>query len=194
MLLIDETPTLYLPKFVQIPATGRSNKLAVIIGAQDISQLEDTYTKTKAEVLISNLGTQFYGRTTNQATAERVVKMFGQREDIQMLHSTSKKGFIDWTPGRSKSQSIQKRDRVKIQEMTTLEQGEFVGMIAEGTTKEFKGKIKLQESSIDLIKIPKNESYSVDEANKKFENIYKEVEEFIKEETTKEDDIAPIIL
>jgi len=74
VIIIDESPTIYLPNFEQIPATSRSNKIAVVVGAQDISQMRDKYGVEKAEVLISNLGNQFFGRTTNKETAERVYK------------------------------------------------------------------------------------------------------------------------
>lgn len=181
VIIIDESPTIYLPNFEQIPATSRSNKIAVVVGAQDISQMKDKYGFEKAEILISNLGNQFFGRTTNRETAERVVKMFGQREDTVLVEgsSTGRLGkAIGYNSKYSKSQSIQKRDRVKMQQMTTLNAGEFAGLLAEGSTKEFLEQIELQE-------VPQSggfterSDYTPITAQVKFEEIYIQMENFI---------------
>tara|TARA_B100002049_G_scaffold236470_1_gene223275 strand:- start:4187 stop:5857 length:1671 start_codon:yes stop_codon:yes gene_type:complete len=181
-IIVDESPTIYLPNFEQIPATARSNKIAVVVGAQDISQMNDKYGRDKTEVLISNLGNQFYGRTTNKETAERVVKMWGQQEHIVELSSKSGGRIgsqIGWYGGgRNKSQSIQKRDRVKIQKMTTLESGEFAGLLAEGTTKEFLEQIDLQRDPPGEIEPTKN-SYTLEKAQQNFEQIYSDIKGFL---------------
>jgi len=175
-IIIDESPTIYLPNFEMIPATARSNKVAVIVGAQDISQMNDRYGRDKTEVLISNLGNQFYGRTTNKETAERVVKMFGQREDVVKMQS-SKRKFGVFYMNNSKSESIQKRDRIKIQQMTTLNAGQFAGILAEGKNKEFLEQINLQEVPEGKYKAIDN-GYSLQIANVQFENIYKDITDF----------------
>ncbi|MCG8758100.1 type IV secretory system conjugative DNA transfer family protein [Tenacibaculum finnmarkense] len=181
VIIIDESPTIYLPNFEQIPATARSNKVAVVVGAQDISQMNDKYGKDKTEVLISNLGNQFYGRTTNQDTAQRVVKMFGQREDVVTLEGQSGSRLgnaVGMLNKRSKSQSIQKRDRIKIQQMTTLNAGQFAGILAEGKNKEF-----LEQ--IDLVKMPPFEEMTHKVSNisssstAMFDQIYKEINSFL---------------
>lgn len=179
MILIDESPTLYLPNFETIPATARSNKVAVILGAQDISQMVDKYGREKAEVMLSNLGNQFYGRTTNNATAEKVVKMFGQREDIITLKSRSGKGIIgrQLKPQAGKSQSIQKRDRVKMQEMFNLEVGQFVGLIAQGTPKEFNLPIDLQDMELQG-EIKRKANDITESRNKVFDKIQNDILRF----------------
>lgn len=176
-IIIDESPTIYLPNFEQIPATARSNKVAVIVGAQDISQMNDRYGRDKTEVLISNLGNQFYGRTTNKETADRVVKMFGQREDVVQMQSSKKKFFGAYYTNSSKSESIQKRDRIKIQQMTTLNAGQFAGILAEGNNKEFLEQIELQDVPTGAKK-PFKSGYSLDSASRNFEQIYSDVTAF----------------
>lgn len=176
-IIIDESPTIYLPNFEQIPATARSNKVAVIVGAQDISQMNDRYGRDKTEVLISNLGNQFYGRTTNKETAERVVKMFGQREDVVKMQSSKKRLWGAFYTNSGKSESIQKRDRVKIQQMTTLNAGQFAGILAEGNNKEFLEQIELQEVP-NASKKPFDNGYSFEVANQNFETIYTEILSF----------------
>ena len=186
-IIIDESPTIYLPNFEQIPATARSNKVAVIVGAQDISQMNDKYGRDKTEVLISNLGNQFYGRTTNKETAERVVKMFGQREDTVTLQG-SKRTLIGYR-NESRSQSIQKRDRVKIQQMTTLNAGEFAGIMAEGKNKEFLEQIDLQKMPNKIEEIAPLSDYSTNEASRNFDSIYIEIDTFLSGAKTVEEKI-----
>ncbi len=126
IIILDEAPTVYLPKFEQIPATVRSNKVATVFCAQDISQIIDKYGEEKTDSILSNLGNQFYGRTTNPKTAERVSKIFGKSE----------KKIGTYTEGRSKNQApldfystkqnghsitLQERDNVKVQDVAQLE-------------------------------------------------------------------------
>ena len=137
-VLIDELPTIYLPNIETLPATARSNKVACILAMQDLSQLEDTYGKNKMEVIASNLGSQFYGRTTSKATAERVVAMFGKQHVSQQTEGSSRS---DKGRTYSKSESYLQKDRIEIQEMTNLPAGKFVGIIAEGNRNECKAQI-----------------------------------------------------
>ena len=58
-VLLDEAPTLYIPKFEQIPATARSNKVVTIFMAQDLSQIEKNYGMKEAETIVSNLNNHF---------------------------------------------------------------------------------------------------------------------------------------
>jgi len=185
-IIIDESPTIYLPNFEQIPATARSNKVAVIVGAQDISQMNDKYGTDKTEVLISNLGNQFYGRTTNRETADRVVKMFGQREDVVQMKSSKRK--VLFYMNNSKSESIQKRDRIKIQQMTTLNAGQFAGIMAEGSNKEFLETIDLQKMPPEKMETFDN-GYSLNRATGYFDSIYNEINTFLGKRETVADKI-----
>jgi hypothetical protein len=80
MLLLDEAPTLYIPKLENVPATGRERKIAVIYIAQDISQIVDRYGKEKKDTIIANLANQFWGRVSHHETAEYISKIFGKQE------------------------------------------------------------------------------------------------------------------
>lgn len=146
IIILDEAPTVYLPKFEQIPATARSNKVATVFCAQDISQIIDKYGEEKTESILSNLGNQFYGRTTNPKTAERVSKVFGKSE----------KQIGTYTQGRSKNQApldfysttqnghsitLQERDNVKVQDVAQLETGSFYCILSEGNKRLFNTKI-----------------------------------------------------
>ena len=142
VVLLDEAPTIYIPNIEQIPATARSNKIATIFGVQDFSQLVDNYGEDKAQIIISNLGNQFFGRVTNGRTAEMVGKLFSKedRTYINKNTGTGTSGQLVHTQSNQssgRSESIQERDRVKVSDLINLNTGEFYGIIAEGQPKEF---------------------------------------------------------
>ena len=142
IILLDEAPTIYLPNIELIPATARSNKVAVVFGVQDYSQLVDKYSQDKAQVILSNLGNQFYGRTVNEKSAKMISDLFGKHDKT---YETANKGtgtsgefvHLASNTNRGISESIQERDRVKVSDITNLEAGQFYGLIAEGQPKEF---------------------------------------------------------
>jgi hypothetical protein len=156
VVILDEAPTIYIPKFEQIPATARSNKVATIYAAQDFGQVEDQNGKDKAQVLLSNLGTQIFGRTTNLKTAEMIKSIFSKQDKTFVTNSENKgkSGGLAWQLGRNKNkglnESIQERDRVKVTDIMNLNTGEFYGIVAEGKPREFlktKFKISNQDES-----------------------------------------------
>ncbi|OXB05166.1 hypothetical protein B0A81_15795 [Flavobacterium plurextorum] len=142
VVLLDEAPTIFIPNIEQIPATARSNKISTIFGVQDYAQLADKYGEGKAQVVISNLGNQFFGRTTNYKTAEAVQNIFSKKDEVFTSKSSG-----DGTSGKfvhlgsntssGTSENIQERNRVKISDIVNLAQGEFYGIIAEGSPREF---------------------------------------------------------
>jgi type IV secretory pathway TraG/TraD family ATPase VirD4 len=87
LVLLDEAPTLYIPKLETVPATGRERKISVIYVAQDISQIVDRYGKEKKDTIISNLANQFWGRVSHHETAEYISKLFGKEEVIRRSHT-----------------------------------------------------------------------------------------------------------
>ena len=141
IILLDEAPTIYIPNIEQVPATARSNKVSVVFGVQDYSQLVDKYGQDKAQVIISNLGNQFYGRTVNIKSAEMVKNIFGKEDKT---YTTSNKGsgssgqFVHLSSNTNvgTSESIQERDRVKVSDITNLGAGQFYGIVAEGSPSE----------------------------------------------------------
>ncbi len=81
IIMLEEGPTLFIPNFETIPATGRENKIASVYFAQDIAQMEDRYGDKKAEVLMGTLSNQFYGKISNPKTAEKIVRSF-DKDDV----------------------------------------------------------------------------------------------------------------
>ena len=180
-IILDEAPTLFIPDFEQIPATARSNRVATVYGLQDYSQMVDKYGADKAQVMISNLGNQFFGRTVNEKTADMVVKLFGKHDVTYNSTSTSSgassggllSGRFSENNSTSVSQSVQQRERVKVSEIINLSAGKFYGTIAEGNVKELIG--------VQLKQVPdqKREFMTNDNSislNENFKKIYSEVE------------------
>lgn len=177
VVLLDEAPTIYIPNIEQIPATARSNKIATIFGVQDFSQLVDNYGQDKAQIILANLGNQFFGRVTNGKTAEMVKNLFSKEDRIFINKNTGTGtgGTIVHTQSnqsKGKSETIQERDRVKVSDLINLEPGEFYGIIAEGKPKEF---LKTQFLE-DFAENEANEKASVTEQEMS-ENYYRIIEE-----------------
>lgn len=151
IFLIDEFPTVFIPEVEQLPATGRSNKVATILACQDIAQMIDKYGKEKADTILSNLGNQFYGRTTNPDTAKRVSTLFGKSDKLMQSvnQSTSTEIFgTDRKKTRGSSYSYQERDLVKIQDVAQLNTGSFYTILSEGDIKQGKTTIPLNNSFV----------------------------------------------
>ncbi|WP_020533037.1 type IV secretory system conjugative DNA transfer family protein [Flexithrix dorotheae] len=157
-VLLDEAPTIYIPKYETYPSTGRENKLVNVFCVQDYSQLEDAYGSTKAEVIKGALGTHIYGRVTNFKTAQQIINIFGKYDEVFITRSSGRTDtpFYSRSPNTSNmgvSETIQERDRVKVQELTSLKAGEFLGIIADGNRDNFScqfEEFKAQKANIDL--------------------------------------------
>jgi hypothetical protein len=151
IFLIDEFPTVFIPKVEQLPATGRSNKVSTILACQDIAQMVDKYGKDKSDTILSNLGNQFYGRTTNPETAKRVSTLFGKADKLTQStnQSTSSEIFgTDRKNTRGSSYSYQERDLVKVQDVAQLNTGSFYTILSEGDVKQGKTTIPLNNSFV----------------------------------------------
>lgn len=153
MVLVDELPTLYINKLEQTPATARSNKVATILACQDFSQLVDRYGRDKAQVILSNMGNQFFGRTVNKDTAQMVSQLFGKADRTfkttnhgDNYYQSSIFGKHTNSLNKSINETVQERDRVKITDIMNLQPGEFYGFIAEGNEQEIlKSKFQINQ-------------------------------------------------
>ena len=134
LVLIDEGATIYVPGLEVIPATARSNKVAMLYMTQDVAQMVDAYGKDKTQVLISNLNNQFFGKINSAETAKLVSDMVG-KEDVEMVSVSAGKsmggGKVSGGRNVSQSVSVQERQVVRVQDAYTLRQGEFIGQTVE---------------------------------------------------------------
>ena len=148
LVLLDEAPTIFIPKFDTIPATARSNKIATLYMAQDLSQMVQSYGEVNSEVILGNLNNQFFGKVANKRTADYVAQTVGkeEKEILSYGENISGKGIGMLAPesmGRNQSYSFQERDLVRPQEVMNQRVGEFTGLtVGKKGNQWFKGQIK----------------------------------------------------
>ena len=135
VVILDEAPTLFIPNFQQLPATGRSNQIATVYAVQDISQMVGAFGRETSEMILGSLSNQFFGRSTTPEVAERVSRMFGRYDQEYTGRSVSQS---DSGTSYSQSRNVQQRDRLEAQAVMRFEQGEFAGILAEGSHAEFR--------------------------------------------------------
>jgi len=190
-IILDEAPTLFIPNFEQLPATARSNRIATIYGAQDFSQLVDKYGKDKAEVMVSNLGNQFYGRTTNAKTARMISDIFDKEDRIYSNYSkgTSKSSefFSGVTTSHNVSKSVQERQTVSVRQIKNAKPGQFYGIVAEGNYKEWLGVELDRVESVEIIPPVRNNHIDLEAV---FNDIHKEIDSLINGEEVKNNEIG----
>lgn len=146
-VLVDEGATIYVPGLEVIPATARSNKVAMVYMTQDLAQMIDAYGKDKTNVMVSNLNNQFFGKVNSAETAQLISNMVG-KEDREMVSISSGKsmGGSKGAGGSNISQSvsIQERQVIRTQDAYNLQQGEFIGQVVEAKKPFFQAKIQRQ--------------------------------------------------
>lgn len=148
-VLLDEAPTLYIPKFELIPATARSNKVASVYMAQDYAQMQDMYGRDKAEVIIANLSNQFYGKVSSLQTAKAVSEIIGKEDRLITNHSKGSSRGNKGSRNLSFNTSISQQERyiIKAHEVMQLQPGEFVGQSVESTIPYFRAQTQETKSN-----------------------------------------------
>ena len=122
-VLLDELPTVFIKGLDNLIATARSNKVAIILGAQDRSQLKRDYGDDEAKVIFSTVGNILSGQV-NEETAEALSKMFGKEFREQQSKSIS-------DDSDSTSISYQLQEIMPASKIGTLTQGTFFGRVAD---------------------------------------------------------------
>ena len=140
-VLLDELPTIFIKGLDNLIATARSNKVAIVIGAQDKSQLIRDYTQKEADVIFNTVGNIFSGQV-NGKTAEDLNKSFGKEFREQQSQTQN----ID---SESVSISFQQEELMPISKIETLTQGYFFGKIADNNDTPIQKKFFCGEIQID---------------------------------------------
>ena len=138
LLLLDEAATLYIPHLEDVPATGRSRKIAVVYLTQDFSQMYDKYGKEKTDALIANLLNQFYGKVGHLETANYISRLFGKREVVYATASHASTDNGSSTTSQTISYNLKDKDILTSRQVMEFDQGCFATVLAEvesGTSK-----------------------------------------------------------
>lgn len=148
-VIADELPTIYIHKIDNLIATARSNKVAVLLGLQELTQFRQFYKKEVADTVVSVIGNVFSGAVRDRQTLEWIEKIGGKVK--QQSHSMS-------INNNQTTYSIQERmdSLLPSGKVTSLTTGEMVGIIArdeglsmsEYTTSAFNGKINVSEKEL----------------------------------------------
>ncbi len=194
-IIADEFPTIYIHKIDNIVATARSNRVAVLLGLQEIPQLKQFYKKEVADTISAIVGNIFTGSARNKDTLDWLEKLFGKIKQKSYSQSISQQGTT--TSINEKMDNM-----IPAGKIAALKTGEMVGMIAQGEendTAEYKssainGKINLdmkaiKEEEARYVKMPSYYSFmdkaGIDRKNEvlmtNFRRINKEVELLVNE-------------
>lgn len=122
-VIIDELPTIFFKGLDNLIATARSNKVAVVLGFQDSSQLKRDYGDKEAAVIMSTVGNVFSGQVvgeTAKTLSERFGKILQKRESMSINRNDT-----------STSISTQLDSLIPASKISTLSQGMFVGAVAD---------------------------------------------------------------
>lgn len=161
----DEFPTIYIHKIDNVIATARSNRVAVLLGLQEIPQLRQFYKKEVADTISAIVGNVLSGSVRDKNTLDWLEKLFGKIKQKSYSQSISQQGT---------STSINEKMDFMIPagKIAALKTGEMVGMIAQGEensveeykTSAIKGKINLDMKAIkeeekNYVKMPNYYSF-----------------------------------
>ena len=148
-VLLDELPTIYLKGIDNLIATSRSNKVAIVLGAQDKSQLRRDYGDKESEVIFNTVGNVFSGQVTGK-TAEELSKSFGK----EFRRRESETRGIDQ---ESVNVSFQHEELLPLSTIETLSQGVFFGKVADNNDTKIKDKFFCGEIQRNLRKLKRRQ-------------------------------------
>jgi hypothetical protein len=157
-----------------------------VYAVQDVAQMEALTSRQESEMILANLGNQFWGRTTNTATAERVSKMFGKIDKTYRSTTEGKSSplniFKASTYSSSESTSIQQRDKLEAQAVMRFGVGEFAGLVVESSQPEFYNVFQAEPSK--AVKIAPFQEAGADEVSRNFAAIKAQVRAIVAGERT----------
>ena len=134
-LIVDEVPTLFVHKVENLIATARSNKVAVLMGLQELPQFNQQYGKETAATIISVVGNVLSGSVRNKETLEWLERLFGKSKQLGEGLSIDR---------NKTSTSLNEKLEVLIPagKIASLNAGEMVGVIAADAQSKFTGQFE----------------------------------------------------
>jgi len=162
-LIIDEVPTLFVHKVENLIATARSNKVAVLMGLQEIPQFNQQYGKDTAATITAVVGNVLAGSVRNKETLDWLERLFGKSKQIG-------EGLSIDRNKTSTSLNEKLEALIPAGKMASLNTGEMVGLIAADVQENYTGRF---ETSAINCKINLNaQELELEEANYKALPVY----------------------
>lgn len=121
-VVIDELPTISVQGLDGLMATARSNRVAVVLGIQDLTQVKADYGERVAEKILALPANVFVG-ASSVATAEKYSREFGREFRRQESQTRSQ-------DSESVSVSFHEEEVMPVRKITSLPQGTFIGKVA----------------------------------------------------------------
>ena len=149
VVIIDELPTIYFRGLDNLIATARSNKVGVLLGFQDFSQLTRDYGEKESKVIQNTVGNIFSGQVvgeTAKTLSERFGKVLQQRQSVSINRQDV-----------STSINTQLDSLIPASKIANLSQGTFVGAVADNFDERIEQKIFHAEIVVDHTKISAEE-------------------------------------
>lgn len=145
-LVVDELPTIYFKGLSKLITTARSNRVAVTIGMQDFSQLEEDYGRTQAETIKNTCGNVISGQVydkTAEAMQNRMGKIVQQKHSLNIQSEEVTQGI-----------STELNHMAPAAKISQLSQGWMVGVLAdndgqESQHKAFHARIAIDKAEFD---------------------------------------------
>lgn len=134
-LIIDEVPTLFVHKVENLIATARSNKVAVLMGLQEIPQFQQQYGKDTAATITAVVGNVLAGSVRNKETLDWLEKLFGKSKQIG-------EGLSIDQNKTSTSLNEKLEALIPAGKMASLNTGEMVGLIAADVQQNYTGQFE----------------------------------------------------
>ena len=149
-VIIDELPTIYFRGLDNLIATARSNKVGVLLGFQDFSQLTRDYGEKESKVIQNTVGNIFSGQVvgeTAKTLSERFGKVLQQRQSVSINRQDV-----------STSINTQLDSLIPASKIANLSQGTFVGAVADNFDERIEQKIFHAEIVVDSEKVKSEEN------------------------------------
>ena len=183
-MLVDELATIYFRGLDDLIATARSNKVAVVLSFQDMTQLIRDY-GDKVAMAIFNICANVFTGQVKGTTAKDLAERFGKTQQIR-------KGYSQNRMDTSFNHSVVMQDRIPSSRIASLSQGEFVGTVADTREqpidlKTFDAQVHLDVAAINRaeknhLPIPYIRDIDEHEVNANFEKISSDIDHIVEME------------
>jgi len=158
-LILDEVPTLFVHRIENLIATARSNKVAVLLGLQELPQFKQQYGKDTATTITSVVGNVLSGSVRNKETLDWLERIFGKSKQMGESISIDRNKI-------SKSISEKLEALIPAGKIASLGAGELVGVIAADASEKFTGQYETSaihcRVNLDMAEIEKEEKQYVE--------------------------------
>lgn len=164
LFAVDELPTVFIQGLANLIATGRSNKVATLLGFQDDAQMIRDYGSHFADAMIKTIGNTFSGAVLRE-TAKKLSDSFGEKKVKKVSKTVSQDGTVSTTINEVREKKIPQET------IEELSQGSFVGRVCDEfdtpfSHKVFHGSIQVDKAhKATPLQIPQLRDHTPEEFN-----------------------------